>query len=132
MSEFGKKEIDIFISSITEASESKSFLYKNLVPLILSKRVFKNSNELKEFIKSVINLELHDYVYKSRTILIGKIVRYINSLGLDDIINLSQSVEMFLLDLVKVSQDDSSEQAKSKKKSSAFSRWNEYISKQSF
>lgn len=130
MSEVNKKEINIFINSITDAGESKSFLYKNLIPLVLSKKIFKNSNELKKFIKDILDLELHDYVYRSRTILIGKITRHINSLSLEDVIKLNQLVENFLIDLVKSLKGSEEQKNELKNKKSAFARWNEYISKQ--
>ncbi|HEM3480986.1 hypothetical protein ACS6Y5_04710 [Streptococcus suis] len=45
--------------------------------LILSKVIFQKNDEIRKFIKEVFNLELKDYLYKSRTLLVARLTREI-------------------------------------------------------
>ena len=58
------KEIKDFIGDINIISDNKNELYSILIPLLLSRKVFKNSNEKREFIrKDLYNLSISNTDY---------------------------------------------------------------------
>lgn len=122
------------ISEICIFSENKNELYSILIPLILSKKFFKNSKEKKDFVENILGFIIADYAYKSKTILVGKIVSSINELEIQEAVSINNKVNKFLLDVLQankiasqnVEEIDNKKSAK-KNKSSFFNNWNTYI-----
>lgn len=57
--------------------EHRAIFIGIIAEMLLSKRLFPRNEDLKDFIKSAFNLEILDYVYKSRTLLLARIIRRI-------------------------------------------------------
>lgn len=128
------EEIKKFISEITIISENKNELYSIIIPLLLSRKVFKNSTEKKDFVENVLGLKIADYAYRSKTILIGKIVNEINNQEIEYVFNMNKKVNKFLMDLIsanKIMDKENDKQIykanKKGKNSSLFSNWSNYI-----
>lgn len=129
------EEIKNFIGNINIISDNKNELYSILIPLLLSKKVFKNSNEKREFIEKVLELKIANYAYKSKTILIGKVINEINSMEIESAFSLNKNVNKFLLDLInankilnkEINKDTKNIKSKKNKKNSLFSNWSNYI-----
>lgn len=125
------------LNELVPTSENKNEIYNMIIPLVLSKKFFKNSKELKEFVENVIGFEIASYAYKSRTILLGKIIKIITELQLSDSIELNKKLTLFLKKSTETNSKikDNSEKNGKKKKSpnnlseSLFQTWNNYIKK---
>ena len=70
-----------------EKIENKHYeLYPIVVMLIIKKNYFKRNNDLIELLK-IFNLEFKDYVMKSRTLLLARILREIEKIkDVDDVV----------------------------------------------
>lgn len=120
------------ISEINIVSENKNELYNILIPLILSNKFFKNSNEKREFIENVLGFQIANYAYKSSPILVGKVIKNINALDVEDAFSINNKVNNFILDVLKINEivknkEPQKENIKKHKKSSFFNNWNTYI-----
>ncbi|WP_352417386.1 hypothetical protein [Clostridium tertium] len=126
------KKIEKFLNEISIVSENKNELYEILVPLILSKKFFKNSKEKREFVETVLEFEIANYAYSSKTILLGKIINNINCLEIQDAVVLNNKVSKFIIDVINANEilgkeNTKSSNKKSQAKQSFFKNWNEYI-----
>ncbi|MDU2163296.1 hypothetical protein [Intestinibacter bartlettii] len=127
------KEIKDFIGDINIISDNKNELYSILIPLLLSRKVFKNSNEKREFIENVLGIKIANYAYKSKTILIGKVINEINSMEIEHAFKLNKKVNKFLLDLINANRilnreiNKGIKKNKKNKKNSLFYNWSNYI-----
>ncbi|MGY0374433.1 hypothetical protein [Clostridium sp. JNZ J1-5] len=128
------ESINNLISEICIVSENKNELYSILIPLILSRKFFKNSKEKKDFVENVLGLIVADYAYRSKTILVGKIVSSINVLEIQEAVSINNKVNKFILDVSKANkiakQDlevSKATKGGKKKEASFFSNWNTYI-----
>ncbi|WP_312373048.1 hypothetical protein [Lachnoclostridium sp.] len=66
-------------------------MYSVITYMILSKEVFRNNKEIIEFLEK-INLSFKPYVFKSRTILLGKIIRYIEVADRENLLKMLSGV----------------------------------------
>ena len=127
------KEIKDFIGDINIISDNKNELYSILIPLLLSRKVFKNSNEKREFIENVLGIKIANYAYKSKTILIGKVINEINSMEIEHAFKLNKKLNKFLLDFINANRNLNREinkgikKNKKNKKNSLFYNWSNYI-----
>lgn len=48
-----------------------------ITELIYSKRVFKKNKDIEIFVKEVFNIELKDYIVRSRSMIVSKVVKFI-------------------------------------------------------
>ena len=131
MSQNDKKMIRTFLNDLAIISENKNELYSILIPLLLSKKFFRRGSEIKTFIETVLNLNLRDYVYKSRTILLGKVIKYISNLTIEEAVQINEKISHFLVGIAKESISnisDKDKKSKSQKQTeSFFSNWFNYI-----
>lgn len=128
------KRIEKFLNEISIVSENKNELYEILIPLILSKKFFKNSIEKKEFVELVLGFEIANYAYSSKTILLGKILNNINKLEIQDAVGLNNKVNKFIIDVINANEILNGDinknfNKRSKIKQSFFSNWNDYINR---
>lgn len=82
--------------------------------IVLSKEIFKNNKELVEFIKS-LGLEFRDYVYASRTVVVSRLIRHLEKRDINQLKEILNKMIEFLsiqLEIVKVSDDNTSNQKK--------------------
>lgn len=128
------EEIKKFMSGISIPSDNKTELYNLIIPLLLSRKVFKNSAEKKEFIENVLELNISDYAYRSKTILVGKVLNEINNLEIENAFNMNRRVNKFLLELINANKLLNKEESKKNssinkksKKNSLFTNWSNYI-----
>lgn len=128
------KKIERLLNEISIVSENKNELYEILVPLILSRKFFKNSKEKREFVETVLEFKIANYAYSSKTILLGKIINNINELDIHDAVNLNNKVNKFIIDVINANEIlyeeiNKSSNNKSQTKQSFFRNWNDYINK---
>lgn len=128
------KKIERLLNEISIVSENKNELYEILVPLILSRKFFKNSKEKREFVETVLEFKIANYAYSSKTILLGKIISNINELDIHDAVNLNNKVNKFIIDVINANEILYQEinkisNNKSQNKQSFFRNWNDYINK---
>lgn len=124
-----KNKLDKFIGEISLASEFKNEIYQTIVPLVLSKKVFRNSKELKLFTVEIMNLRFADYVYKSRPLLLGRILKYVSELSIEESVKINYNIVEFIKSIQNINNDIEIEPKKVHKKSSFFNDWNELINK---
>lgn len=48
-----------------------------ITELIYSKRIFKKNKDIEIFVKEVFNIELKDYIVRSRSMIVSKVVKFI-------------------------------------------------------
>ncbi|MGG4490829.1 hypothetical protein [Metabacillus idriensis] len=99
------KKILNYISEI-KLSNSKNFSSQELedravfmgvvAELLLSKELFKRNEELKSFIKEVFKINPLDYLFKSRTLLLSRIIRIIESSEKDELKKYIDSTYLYL------------------------------------
>ncbi|MFQ9672144.1 MAG: hypothetical protein ACLRZT_02060 [Clostridium paraputrificum] len=66
--------------------------------IILSKKIFKRNYMIGEFLESYFSITLSSYILSSRTMICGKITKYIYSIdNKDELINLLNSLYNILL-----------------------------------
>lgn len=128
------KKIERLLNEISIVSENKNELYEILVPLILSRKFFKNSKEKREFVETVLEFKIANYAYSSKTILLGKIISNINELDIHDAVNLNNKVNKFIIDVINANEIlyheiNKISNNKSQNKQSFFRNWNDYINK---
>lgn len=127
------RRIQELIGQLFIMSEYKNELYNTLIPIILSKKFLKNSNEKRNFVEKVLGFQIAKYAYSSKTILIGKIIGIINEMDVAQAVELSKKLHIFLLEVanVKAMDENNTEQKKEKQnikqKESFFSQWDSYI-----
>ena len=133
-----EKNIKAFINEISVISENKTELYYILSPLILSKKVFSNKNQLKEFTNNTLKINFGDYVYKSRSVLLGRIIKFINDLSIEEAVNLNREVMNFIVNYItNVKKDENkntkkqSRKSKMTKQENFFTQWDKVINKNS-
>ncbi|MCX4269533.1 MAG: hypothetical protein OSJ62_12860 [Lachnospiraceae bacterium] len=116
------------LNEVMPTTENKNEVYNIIIPLILSKKIFKNSKELKEFVENILEFKIADYAYKSRTILLGKVIKFIAELELSASIELNKNLTTFLEDTIEINSKKKEEKKSSKNHSeSLFQTWNNYI-----
>lgn len=122
-----------FLNELIPTTENKNEIYNIMIPLILSKKFLKNSKELKEFIGDNLGFEIASYAYKSRTILLGKVIRIISQLELSDSIEINNKLMTFLHNIIEANykqKGDKDKKPSNKNRSeSFFQTWNNYIKK---
>lgn len=122
--------VNDFLKNNYIISENKTQLYTTLIPIIFSKKVFKKGSELQSFLKDELGIEFANYVFKSRTILAGKINKYINDLSIEDSVSLNRLVIEKISAIIDNDDLDISAISNSNEKStskSLFSMWAEHI-----
>lgn len=75
------------LQSLKNIEQIKGELYSIFSILILSKQQFLKNVEIKEFLKK-LNIDFKDYVFVSRTMILSRTLREINSAEEGSIINL--------------------------------------------
>lgn len=69
----------LFRNELKNKNIQKYKLIGIIVELLLSKDVFKRNSEISAFIKDIFDLELKEYIMKSRTMIVAKISRVIHN-----------------------------------------------------
>ena len=94
---------DRILNLSEEKIENKYYeLYPIVVMLIIKKSYFKRNNDLMELLK-IFNLEFKDYVMKSRTLLLARILREIEKI---------KDIDNVVLNLKKILVENTNEEGK--------------------
>ncbi|MCT3206821.1 hypothetical protein [Lactiplantibacillus plantarum] len=126
------KKITQNIVKTKDLEYKRSLLYSGYTSLLLSTHFFKLNIDLKEFLTPLLReleniyplnknqrLILKDYVYKSRSLIISRVLRIIQKADSDSLIKLEENFSDFLQkSTVKGSQSTSSHVAKKGQKNS--------------
>lgn len=80
-------------------------IYSIVTMLILSKDVFAKNIEIKNFAND-IGLELKDYVIKSRTNILAKTLRYINTRNIEELKEISNFLVEFINSDIELKGDN--------------------------
>lgn len=114
--------------------ENRAILIGVVAEIILSKKLHNKNEKLREFIYQNFKIELGDYLYKSRTLLLSRIIRLIESSDKNMLNNYSNSISLFLTNMSNDSNNKSNSeetpQKKSKRKSTldSIDSWRKVIS----
>lgn len=68
---------------------------------ILAFSLFKSNSDLPPFLNIVFNLEFKPYVYRSRTIIVAKTVRYISNCGVAELDLIKKNLYRYLTESLK-------------------------------
>lgn len=96
----------------------KSQLYGYFSSLILSKK-YAPANPDLEIVMKKFGLEFRPYVYKSRTVLLSRVIRIIEKKEKNDLVSILKEIDKYLNDFnqnIQVSDADDTEEKKTKKK----------------
>lgn len=70
-------ELVLFRNELKNKSIPKYKIIGIVSELLLSKQIFKRNKDIEKFLKEVFELELKEYLFKSRTLLVSKVIREI-------------------------------------------------------
>lgn len=82
--------------------------------IILSKELFPTNNDIRRYTDENIEMELKDYLFDSRTLLIARTNRYIYNLEIDELKRFYESVNIYITN--ESSEDDPDDQQTKKDK----------------
>jgi hypothetical protein len=128
MNKTDEKDFKIFLSKVNENmnenfGETNQELFWMIPPLIFSKKLFKNGKSLNQFISEVFEIEFRPYVYKSRTILLGRLLKRINGLSPEECVKVSNELVNFSKKLI----EGNDKHVKKGDSSNFFSDWSNYL-----
>jgi hypothetical protein len=114
--------------------EDRAILIGIVAEIILSKKLFRKNEELKDFISAKFNLDLLEYIYKSRTLLLARVIRLLESAGKEQLQDYIDKVTEFIIDYdkkTKMTFNESGVQRKNKKKNTleTIDSWRKVISR---
>lgn len=78
-------ELVLFRNELKNKTVSKYKIIGIVSQLLLSRKVFPANLDIAEFLKDVFSLEFKDYLFKSRTLLIARIIRQIDAIENDNV-----------------------------------------------
>lgn len=90
-----KVKIKNYYRGIENDDSLRIELYGLLSEIILSKELFKKNNDINDLL-TTLNLEYKDYVMKSRTNILARIIRDIERLDSDELMPFYKKVGSFL------------------------------------
>lgn len=125
-----QKIINDFLKENYTISENKIELYNIFMPIIFSKKIFKNGKELQCFLKEELDIEYANYVFKSRTLLAGKIAKFLNGLSIEEAVSLNRKVTEKLANIIEGTESNEIQNDKytsKKREKSLFTLWSEHI-----
>ncbi len=82
-----------------------------ITELIFSKKIFKHNSDIAQFIKSILGIELKNYILKSRTMIVAKVCRIINDKS--DYTLVQKQLYRFVCEIIeKLKNEDNIKEAK--------------------
>lgn len=72
-----------------------------VVELILSKEIFKKNIDLKKFLKDVLEIELKDYVLKSRTLIAAHCCRFLEKKEEKELSIIKKNIYSFIVEEIE-------------------------------
>lgn len=75
--------------------------------LLLSTNLFPSNEDIKNYTDGIVKIELREYLFKSRTMLVARVNRYIYDLDMDELKKFDEYINNFLSinDTKKASED---------------------------
>ncbi|GEM_PF-6061738 len=129
MNSHDEKLIKDFLLAFADQKESQLNINWIIPTLIFSRKLFKNQNETKKFTKEVLGIEYKDYVYRSRAMLTGKILKDVMKMDSPTSLTVLNNLITFIKTLVASNIEDDTEELKIKDTDSFFSEWSKFLKK---
>ncbi|PGQ52696.1 hypothetical protein [Bacillus cereus] len=126
MNKQDEKLIKAFLYKIENVSETNIELFWILPPLLYSKKTLKKRKDVEDFVVNVLDMKFSNYVYKSRSILVGRVLKNIHNMELEESVKLRNKLIHFFRENVKNSDKNLD---KSNSDASFFSDWAEILRK---
>lgn len=104
-------------------------LLKELIGLntltLFSKDLFPNNSDIKPFIKDIYNLEFKGYLFKSRTLLVARVNKYIvNKLSENEVAEKLRLIKSFYKDRKdETNEDDENKKRRKSKAGDNLTKW---------
>lgn len=98
-----------YLSTFATKSETKSIdimrinLYGLISAVILSKTIFKRNSEISVFLE-LVNITVKDYVMKSRTLLLSRIIRDIEKMDADQLKKIQKETVNYLFSIQNIQE----------------------------
>ena len=98
-----------YLSTFATKSETKSIdimrinLYGLMSAVILSKTIFKRNSEISVFLE-LVNITVKDYVMKSRTLLLSRIIRDIEKMDADQLKKIQKETVNYLFSIQDIQE----------------------------
>ncbi|EHZ9205067.1 hypothetical protein HRG49_04305 [Enterococcus faecalis] len=98
-----------YLSTFATKSETKSIdimrinLYGLISAVILSKTIFKRNSEISVFLE-LVNITVKDYVMKSRTLLLSRIIRDIEKMDADQLKKIQKETVNYLFSIQDIQE----------------------------
>lgn len=105
-------------SELKSKNISRYKMYGILAEIILDKSIFTRNEDLHPFLVNIINESYNDYVFRSRTNVVGRTIRYIEELEDKNY----EQVRKKLLDFISEILNEKVE-LKKEKKNADFTKW---------
>ncbi|WP_113928804.1 hypothetical protein [Bacillus sp. P14.5] len=83
--------------NIREEQTYRAHMYGILMTLLLSKEIYKNNNEIQSFLENN-NISFKPYVFLSRTQIVGRVCRLVESFTLDQLKQVNISINKIAFD----------------------------------
>lgn len=83
-------------------------LYSIFTSMILSKEIFKRNIEIKKFLREM-NLDIKDYIVRSRTNILSKTLKYINTRDMNELREISNFLINFIDGYIKNENENENE-----------------------
>lgn len=123
--------MDKFLLKAINRSAHLGFQKENMigliVMLILSRDVFNKNLDVANFIESIFGVKFPNYAMRSRTLMIAKLVRYINLLDEGDIEKSYKKLSTGLVEIRDNAYDEVKTIKEKNKNNNAFSNMHKWI-----
>ena len=68
-------ELILFRNELKNKTIPKYKIVGIISELLLSKEIFRNNNEIEEFLDKILDIHFKTYVFRSRTLIIARVIR---------------------------------------------------------
>ncbi|MFD0768886.1 hypothetical protein ACFQZ1_08160 [Bacillus sp. CGMCC 1.60114] len=126
MNKQDEKLIKTFLYEIENLTETNIELFWILPPLLYSKKTLKNRKDVENFVVNVLDMKLSNYVFKSRSILVGRVLRNIHKMDLETSVKLRNNLIYFFREKVDNTEKNLE---KSNSNDAFFSDWAQILEK---
>ncbi|WP_299514961.1 hypothetical protein [uncultured Rummeliibacillus sp.] len=123
-----EKLIKDFLLDFSNLKESHFNLCWIIPPLLLSRKILKNRNETSKFTQEIIGITYKDYVYRSRPMLVGKVLKDVMNMDSNETLKVLNNLTAFYESLTQ-EEDPNTPKDNKNKNSDFFSDWSKFLKK---
>lgn len=126
MNKQDEKLIKTFLYEVENVTETNIELFWILPPLLYSKNTFKKRKDVENFVVNVLDMKFSNYVFKSRSILVGRVLKNIHKMDLETSVKLRNNLIHFFRENI---YDSDKNLVKPNSSDAFFSDWAQILGK---